>query len=109
MLLVEPPCQLQEVVGILGIHDLIGCCRRDDSHRAGRGASALEFRDATLRSGKLVEGFLVFGNHTPHFHDYLVKKVIDFVLVVSFTELRGLETFVDDVLGSECHKPLPLQ
>ena len=60
-----------------------------------------ELSDAALSGLQLFLEFLVFHLQGVDGGDYLVKELIDLVLVVSLAELDVLELLVEDILSSE--------
>ena len=118
VLFVEPARELEEVVGVAGIHGvrievalrergLLGS-RSGHRHRGrcGRltGTTLPHFRPSaksapTSRCRKL----FVLLIETTQLDDDLVEEVIDLVLVVAFTELGRVEPLVDHVFRSQRH------
>jgi hypothetical protein len=63
-------------------------------------ATALQLIDAGVARDESLSQLFVFLVESTQLNDNFVEEVINFVLVVAFTELRGLEPLVDYVFRS---------
>lgn len=103
--------ELEKVVGVIRVASgkIAGCSPKPSRGRSLSGERC-RWRGGTRTALQLVYS-RVTGNHTltqfvvlltepSKFHDDLIEKIVNLILVITFTKLGRLESFIDHIFGS---------